>query len=67
MTETFYKFQASIQQADHNVQVIFIIALGAVLAWYSLRLLPRRAQRPMQIIGWLYAVLALTLTVIYSR
>src|SRR5258706_9056469 len=67
MTETFYKFQASIQQADHNVLIIFIIALGPVLAWYCLPLLPHRAQQPMRIIGWLYAVITLALTVICSK
>lgn len=66
-TETFYKFQTSIRQADHNVLIIAVMALCAVLAWHSINLLPRPAQRPVQIIAWLYALLALALTVIYSR
>lgn len=64
---TYQRFVNSIAQADHNVLIIFAIACGAVLTWYSINLLPPRTRPAARLIGWLYAVLALVLTVIYSR
>ena len=64
--DTYQKFVNSIALADHNVLIIFLLACGAVAAWYCIALFPQRTQRLIEIIGWLYALLALTLTVIYS-
>lgn len=65
--DTYTRFVTSIAQADHNVLIIFGMALAAVLAGYSINLLPPRTRPAARLIGWLYAVLALVLTVIYSR
>lgn len=67
MTNLYHNFVISIGTADRNAAIIFLIAFGSVAAWYSLRLLPTRWQNPARIFAWMYAILALGLTVIYKR
>jgi hypothetical protein len=66
MTTLYHSFIASIGTADRNASIIFLIALGSVAAWYALELLPHRWQNPARILAWMYAILALGLTVYIS-
>jgi hypothetical protein len=66
MIADYTKFVASLAIADRNVLIIFGIALAAVGAWYSIDLLPHSWHKPARVIAWIYAVLMLALTVVYS-
>ena len=65
-TELFNRFIASIARADRNVLIMFGGTLLAVAAWYSINLLPVKWQPSARNIAWMYTVLFLTITVVYS-
>lgn len=66
MTNLYDSFLSSINTADRNATIIFLIALGIVAAWHAIDLLPHRWQNTARILAWTYAILSLGLTVYIS-
>jgi len=66
MIPDYSKFVKSIAIADQNVMIIFGIVALAIAAWYSIKLFPHTWQKPAQFIAWIYALLTLAWTVLYS-
>jgi len=66
MTEILLRYQASQQQANTNAMIIFAFVASMLIAWHGIALLPHTWHKPARLFGWVYAIVALGYTVIYS-